>query len=263
MEFFDTNILVYAVDKGERQRRPMALELVRRAMQAQSFVISTQVMLEFYAVALRRRLMEPALATELLREWAGAGAVSTTPESLWHAFELQQRFGFSIWDAMIVQAALDAHCEVLYSEDLQAGQQIGPLRIVNPFRPQGVHEPAPKYAAAPLSAEPVDKLLRRAIRGKRLVSLMYDGLLRIGEPHDYGSRKGKDQLNFYQTAGASKTGRLPSWRTLDVRDISEVKLLEGGFGGTRSTRTQRHLDWDEVYASVTPGLGAVKPAKSR
>lgn len=254
MEFFDTNILVYAVDTTERQRRPAAIELIRQAMRGQSFMISTQVMLEFYAVVLRRKLMEPALATQLLREWAAAGAVSATPESLWHAFELQQRFGLSIWDATIVQAALDAQCEVLYSEDMQEGQRIGSLRIVNPFRPQGVHEPAAEYprVAAAARAESVDKLLRRAIRGKHLVSFMYDGLLRIGEPHDYGSRKGKDQLNFFQTAGASKTGRLPSWRTLDARDISGVKVLEGTFGGTRSTRTQRHLDWDEVYASVTP-----------
>jgi predicted nucleic acid-binding protein len=149
MEFFDTNVLVYAVDASEARRRPAALELIRRAMQAQSFMISTQVMLEFYAVALRRKLMQPAFATELLREWASAGAVSTTPESLWHGFELQQRFGFSIWDAMIVQAALDAHCEILYSEDMQDGQQIDSLRVVNPFRQAGVHEPAAVYAAKP------------------------------------------------------------------------------------------------------------------
>jgi len=117
MEFFDTNILVYAVDPSESQRQPVALELVRSAIQSQSLVISTQVILEFYATALRRKLMAPAMATELLQEWAGVGAVSTTSELLWHAFEVQQRFGFSIWDATVVQAALDARCDILYSED--------------------------------------------------------------------------------------------------------------------------------------------------
>jgi predicted nucleic acid-binding protein len=148
MEFFDTNILVYAVDPGEPERRPIALEAVRQAMQAQSFVISTQVMLEFYATALRRKLMTPTMATELLREWGAVGAVSTTPESLWHGFELQQRYGFSIWDAMIVQGALDAQCEVLYSEDMQHGQQIGSLQVVNPFRPKAVHEPPASHGPA-------------------------------------------------------------------------------------------------------------------
>lgn len=97
----------------------------------------------------------------------------------------------------------------------------------------------------------VDAVLRRAIAQKRQISLMYQGCRRAGEPHDYGLRNGKDQLNFYQTAGQSRTGKLPSWRTLDVQGITELQLQDRTFEGTRETATRRHLDWDEVYASVT------------
>ena len=97
----------------------------------------------------------------------------------------------------------------------------------------------------------MDSLLRRAILEKRLVSLVYDGCRRVGEPHDYGLRLGKDQLNFFQTAGESKTGKLPSWRTLDASGISQLTLLDRTFAGTRETATRRHLKWDKVHVSVT------------
>ena len=253
MRFFDTNVLVYAIDRTEPQRMAVARERVREAMQSQSLVISTQVMLEFYAVALRRQLAAPETVTALLREWA-EGAISTTPDLLWRAFEIQQRLKFSLWDAAIVQAALDAGCDVLYTEDLQAGRQIGPLEVVNPFATgMHVHEPRSRYVVTPQVHVPeqVDKLLRRAIARKQLVSLVYDGLRRVGEPHDYGVIKGKTQLNFFQTGGQSKSGRLRSWRTLDADRISNVELLEKVFEGTRETPTDNHKKWDEVLASVT------------
>ncbi|MEX0805101.1 MAG: hypothetical protein WD688_17535 [Candidatus Binatia bacterium] len=51
-----------------------------------------------------------------------------------NAIELQQRSQLSFWDAMIVQAAIEAGCDQLYSEDLNAGQRFGSLVIVNPFK---------------------------------------------------------------------------------------------------------------------------------
>jgi predicted nucleic acid-binding protein len=150
MEFFDTNVLVYTVDPAEPQRSARACALIRDAVDARSMAISTQVMLEFYATAvLKKRLIKPEGAVGLLREWARDETISTSPEMLWKAFDLQQKFGFSIFDATIVQSALELHCDVLYSEDLQHGQRIGPLRIVNPFRSDSVHEPRPAYKATP------------------------------------------------------------------------------------------------------------------
>ena len=98
----------------------------------------------------------------------------------------------------------------------------------------------------------IDRLLRVAIGEKRVVSLTYKGLPRVGEPHDYGLRNGKDQLNFFQTAGQSKSGDLHSWRTLDVNGITRFELQDEHFAGTRETDSGQHLQWDKLYATVTP-----------
>jgi len=50
------------------------------------------------------------------------------------AIDLQGLHGFSFWDALVIQAALLAQVAILYSEDLQSGFRLGPLRIVNPFQ---------------------------------------------------------------------------------------------------------------------------------
>jgi hypothetical protein len=97
----------------------------------------------------------------------------------------------------------------------------------------------------------VDRLLRLAIAEKRLISLTYAGYARVGEPHDYGSRNGKDQLNFYQTAGGSSSGKL-DWRTLDAERIAQLQLRDEHFAGTRATDSGRHIEWDHLYATVTP-----------
>lgn len=145
MEFFDTNILVYAVDEKEPARRRIALRLLGESLDKGTLVISTQVMLEFRSTALRRQHLSAERITEFLRDFGGEHIVPAHEDMVWQAFDLQDRYGFSIWDAAIVQAALDARCDVLYTEDLQHGQRIGSLEIVNPFRAAAVHEAATAY----------------------------------------------------------------------------------------------------------------------
>src|SRR5438067_35373 len=133
MEFFDTNILVYAVDPTDRRRRDAAREAVSRALRDGTFVLSTQVMQEFYYTVIRKSLLGHDEAVQLLRQWARGPVVTSTPGLLWAAFELRLRHQLSLWDALIVQAALDAGCARLFTEDLQHGMRIGDLEIVDPF----------------------------------------------------------------------------------------------------------------------------------
>ena len=160
--FFDTNVIVYAYDATAPAKQKRARAEIEAAMQADRFVISTQVMQEFYNVAARRRLMIATHAAQLLRHLAEHTVVSANAESVLRAFSLQQRHTLSVWDALIVQAALDAGCGVLYSEDLQEGRRfelaVGAqpvLQIVNPFKgawPESpapaVHEPRASYRVA-------------------------------------------------------------------------------------------------------------------
>jgi predicted nucleic acid-binding protein len=160
--FFDTNILIYAQDRADPFKQLRAQETMDAAIKADRLVISTQVMQEFYAVAVRKRWMTPAQAHSLLVRLAEHNVVPASSDSVLRGVALQHREQLSIWDALVVQAALDARCSVLYSEDLQEGRRYdsaaagGPeLRVVNPFNSptpmQGlaVHEaPAPYGAVA-------------------------------------------------------------------------------------------------------------------
>jgi predicted nucleic acid-binding protein len=151
MAFFDTNVLVYSVDGTQPAKQSIAQHLLREAIADTSLVLSTQVMQEFYDVVRRRRLLMPSSATEILRLWAENHVVGSSSQMVMQAVELQQRLQLSIWDCLIVQAALEAGCSRLFTEDLQHGMRIGDLEIVNPFDRaviNAVHEPTPEYVAA-------------------------------------------------------------------------------------------------------------------
>jgi predicted nucleic acid-binding protein len=146
--FFDTNVLVYTRDPEDPVKQARARALIERAIEEGAFVLSTQVLLEFYATALRRRLLGPSQALALVRFWGSLDVVPHSAELIARGLELHQAHRLSVWDGLIVQAALDAGCDVLFSEDLQHGRRFGALEVVNPFAAGGTHEPdAPAYGA--------------------------------------------------------------------------------------------------------------------
>jgi predicted nucleic acid-binding protein len=159
--FFDTNVLVYSRDPDDAAKRSIARALIEESLEEESFVVSTQVLVEFYATSVRRRLLGPAQALELVRFWAGHDTVPHTPELVVRGLELHQAHTLSIWDGLIVQAALEARCDLLLSEDLQDGRRFGDLEVANPFRPAAAHEkPARTYG-------PVSAAMRRKARKHR------------------------------------------------------------------------------------------------
>jgi predicted nucleic acid-binding protein len=139
--FFDTNILVYAQDRGTPSKRALAQALIGEAMDDEEFVVSTQVLVEFYVAVQRRKLLAPAAALARVKLWSEHDVVPHTPDLLLGALELHQAHSISPWDALIVRAALEARCEVLLSEDLQHGRRFGDLEVKNPFIAGAAHEP--------------------------------------------------------------------------------------------------------------------------
>lgn len=139
-QFFDTNVLVYSQDPRETTKRELARGLIQEAIGADAFVTSTQVMVEFYATCLRRNLVGPAQALGLVQLWIEHDTVPHTPDLVVRGLALHQAHSLSLWDALVVQAALDARCDVLLSEDLQEGRRFGDLLISNPFV-ASTHEP--------------------------------------------------------------------------------------------------------------------------
>jgi predicted nucleic acid-binding protein len=131
--FIDSNILVYAEASDEPVKQAAALALLRRLKLSDSGVISTQVLQEYANVALRKM----HLAANHVRKQLGAHeqfeVVQVTPAIIHGALDLHQTRSLSFYDALIVQAASVAGCDTLYSEDLNAGEIINGVKIVNPF----------------------------------------------------------------------------------------------------------------------------------
>lgn len=133
--FVDTNILLYAHDVSDPTKNQKAVELLTQLWTEGNGVLSTQVLQEFAANLQRRISVAMTYADirrriELYLEWK---VVVNEEGSILRGLEVQERNRISFWDAMIVQAAESAGCEVLYSEDLSHGQEYGGVLVVNPF----------------------------------------------------------------------------------------------------------------------------------
>ena len=132
--FLDTNILVYMFDDTDAGKRRQAEGLVNDSLAQGSGCISFQVVQETLNVLIRRMGFVPedsrrALEQVLVPLWQVYPSASLYQD----AISIQGRYGFSFYDSLIVAAALEAGCTRLYSEDLQDGQQVRRLTIVNPF----------------------------------------------------------------------------------------------------------------------------------
>jgi predicted nucleic acid-binding protein len=157
--FFDTNVIVYAHDRRDGSKQGRALALMEQHIGAGSFVLSTQVMVEAYNALQRAALLKKDKALDIVESLADEYVVPADASLVLRALQLAQRHQLSHWDGLIVQAALDAGCTELYSEDMQAGMQFGDLEVVNPFS-DAAHQPQPAYAAHK-RATPAGKGLRK------------------------------------------------------------------------------------------------------
>ena len=131
-DFFDTNVVLHLLS-ADTAKADRAEELL-----ALGGTISVQVLNEFVAVASRKLRMPLIEIREVLTQIRAVCAVaSVTIETHERALRVAERYGLSIYDALIVPSALLAGCKTLHSEDLQDGQVIErQLTIRNPFQPR-------------------------------------------------------------------------------------------------------------------------------
>ncbi len=129
--FFDTSVLLYLLS-GDSRKADRVEQLI-----AERGTISVQVLNEFAAVALRKLRMKLGDIREILETVRAVCTVEAlTVATHDRGLTVNERYGFSLYDSMIVSSALMVGSEVLYSEDLQDGQIIdGQLRVANPFLP--------------------------------------------------------------------------------------------------------------------------------
>lgn len=133
--FVDSNVLVYAVSDNEPAKQARARVIVERGFAEGCFCISTQVMLEVYVAITRKAKVALPLdrALSYVRAFAEWPVVEMTPDLVLAALDLAQRHRISPWDAAILEAARQAGCTRVLSEDLAHGRTYGSVTVENPF----------------------------------------------------------------------------------------------------------------------------------
>jgi predicted nucleic acid-binding protein len=135
--FIDTNVLVYHLDTTDRRKHAVAERIVREGLATSNACISYQVAQECLNVALRKAevALSPAGARAYLEAVLSPLMQISASDSLYHrALDVQARWRYGFYDSLIVASALAAGCRTLLSEDLQHGQRLEGLTIVDPFR---------------------------------------------------------------------------------------------------------------------------------
>ena len=132
-EFLDTNVLIYAHDARDPRKRASAQELLLRLLRERRGVLSTQVLQEFFAAATRKLGMPSEVARFNVSSYARFDVVSLSVPDLIAAIDLHRLHHLSIWDALIVRAALNGACTTLHSEDMQDGRTIDTVVVRDPF----------------------------------------------------------------------------------------------------------------------------------
>ena len=133
--FFDTNVLVYIFDDRAPNKKIVAQALLTQSAASDEAFISVQVLQEFYATV-TRKLSPPishAQTEEIVRELVQLKVVPSDADLILSSIATCDRYKISLWDALIIQAALRAGAEILYTEDLQDGQVFDSLTVRNPF----------------------------------------------------------------------------------------------------------------------------------
>lgn len=133
--FVDTNVLLYAHDRSETRKQPIAQALLDALWRTRNGVLSTQVLQEFYVVTTRKfdPPMRRGAAREIVALYGEWPLVQVDVALVLAASMLEERHSFSFWDALIVEAARRSGATRLLTEDLQSGRRIGGVSIENPF----------------------------------------------------------------------------------------------------------------------------------
>lgn len=135
--FIDTNVFIYQLDTSDPRKHQIAEQTVRSALNKRNACISWQVVQECMNVMLHKAAVKlPAAAARNYLDVVLLPLMQLSPSAaVYHrALDVQARWGFSLYDALIVASAMQAGCTTLLSEDLQHGQMLDGLRVVDPFR---------------------------------------------------------------------------------------------------------------------------------
>ncbi len=133
--FVDTNILLYSRDASETGKQPVAEALIRELWETRSGCLSIQVLNEYY-VNVTQKLSPGLTKAEAWSDLEALQAWEPIPVSfslLTRGYHIQNRYGLSWWDSLIVAAAVVSNCKEILSEDLSSEQVYEGIPVINPF----------------------------------------------------------------------------------------------------------------------------------
>ena len=133
--FVDTNVLVYDQDASEGERQERARAWLTHLWRSRGGRLSFQVLHEFYSTVTQK--LKPGMDRDAARRvvrslmaWRPLAVNATVLERAW---TVQDRYGLSFWDALVVGAAQVSGCRYLLTEGLQNGQEMDGLTVLSPF----------------------------------------------------------------------------------------------------------------------------------
>lgn len=133
--FVDTNVLVYAYDVDAGEKHDVANARLHELWENESGSLSSQVLQEFY-VTVTRKLTKPLrrhAARDVISTYAAWPVHRPDIDDIVSASEVEERHRLSFWDALIVVSARRSGARELLTEDLQGGQRLDGVLVVNPF----------------------------------------------------------------------------------------------------------------------------------
>ena len=133
--FIDSNILIYAYNDAEPQKKLVASELIASILENRNAVVSVQVLGEFFRVVTRRipRPISIEQATAVIDVICSLQVLDIDLEMVRRAISTHSRYGTNYWDSLIIAAAERAACATILSEDFNSGQSYHGILAVNPF----------------------------------------------------------------------------------------------------------------------------------
>jgi predicted nucleic acid-binding protein len=131
--FFDTNVLVYTDDRGAPAKQRRALGLLAEHRRASTGVVSLQVLQEYFVTVTRKLHVDAEVARRKVELFSELDVVTPDIEDVLAAIDLHRLHRISFWDALVLRAAKQGGCAILYSEDMQHQRAVEGIRVVNPF----------------------------------------------------------------------------------------------------------------------------------
>ena len=131
--FIDTNVLIYAEASDAPVKQRVALDLLKQLYDEALGVLSTQVLQEYCNVALKKLHLPARHVRAQLDLYGQFEVIQVTPAIIHAALDLHQTRSIAFYDAIIVATAQTAGCDVVLSEDMNTGESLAGVRIVNPF----------------------------------------------------------------------------------------------------------------------------------